>query len=396
MAITDKETGVWGLDQVYNKINQGSIWEYSGPRLLYTVGYNDSGELGQGLNYADRRSSPVQLSGTNWKYVSSDSSADGYVGSVKTDGTMWNWGRNENGELGINEGGAPSKKNSPNQVPGTTWSQVTTLGRQCGMVGTKTDGTAWVWGHNNEGALGLNQATTVKISSPTQIGSDTTWPIAEHKMDGDGYHIAVIKQDGTLWTWGHGNNQGQLGQNERVDYSSPVQVPGTTWKYVSVNENAVMATKTDGTLWAWGYNVSGELGHNDIIPKSSPVQIPGTTWDYISINWSASMATRTDGTLWSWGYNSYGNLGQGDNDKFSSPVQIPGTTWTGPVHMSQQAFAPKTDNTMWGWGTNGNGQLGLNQGPGQLSGTLSPVQIPGGYTSATTGSPGLTAFMKVQ
>ena len=38
MAITDKEQGVWGLDQVYNKINQGSIWEYNGPLGLMVVG----------------------------------------------------------------------------------------------------------------------------------------------------------------------------------------------------------------------------------------------------------------------------------------------------------------------------------------------------------------------
>ena len=31
MAITDKKKGVWGLDQTFNKINQGSIWEYLGP-----------------------------------------------------------------------------------------------------------------------------------------------------------------------------------------------------------------------------------------------------------------------------------------------------------------------------------------------------------------------------
>ena len=65
MAITDKKTGVWGLDQIYNKINQGSIWEYSGPNALFSWGGSGSASLG--LNDNDPRSSPIQIPGTNWK-----------------------------------------------------------------------------------------------------------------------------------------------------------------------------------------------------------------------------------------------------------------------------------------------------------------------------------------
>jgi alpha-tubulin suppressor-like RCC1 family protein len=43
-----------------------------------------------------------------------------------------------------------------------------------------------------------------------------------------------------------------------------------------------LATKTDGTLWSWGYNGAGQLGQNDRISCSSPVQIPGTSWSSIS------------------------------------------------------------------------------------------------------------------
>ena len=65
MAITDKEKGVWGLDQVYNKQNQGSIWEYTTTATqLWTWGSNNEGRLGQ--NNDTNYSSPIQIPGTTW------------------------------------------------------------------------------------------------------------------------------------------------------------------------------------------------------------------------------------------------------------------------------------------------------------------------------------------
>ena len=385
----------WTLDQWYDQDVAGNV-SYTAPRLLYTVGQNDAGELGQNVSYATKRSSPVQLPGTNWKYVDSNSTDDGYCMALKTDGTLWGWGRNENGEQGRND---TVYRSSPTQVGSdTTWSQVTTCGRQHGCVASKTDGTLWSWGSNTYGRLGTNQAHPWKYSSPVQVPG-TTWPTEDHKIDGDGYKAAVIKTDGTLWMWGK-NHQGQLGQNDRTDYSSPAQVGSdTTWKYIKVNEDAAIATKTDGTLWGWGYNVVGELGFPTAsTSRSSPVQVGSdTTWDHIDIGWSMGMGTKTDGTLWAWGSNDSGNLGQNDNVKHSSPAQIPGTTWRGPVNADRTAFCSRTDDTMWGWGWNGYGRLGIIKAPAtNFDYYSSPIQIPGGYTTAVTGSPGFTAFLKVQ
>ena len=63
-------------------------------------------------------------------------------------------------------------RSSPVQIPGTTWDTV--VGGQDCVGATKTDGTAWVWGNNSLGKLGLNQANTLNISSPTQIPG-TAW-----------------------------------------------------------------------------------------------------------------------------------------------------------------------------------------------------------------------------
>ena len=198
------------------------------------------------------------------------------------------------------------------------------------MSAVKTDGTLWSWGYGVQGQLGHNQnGTPASYSSPTQIPG-TTW-----SQNGQGiYAIYGIKTDGTLWSVGS-NVSGQLGQNSRTYYSSPVQVPGTTWANVNASANQVLATKTDGTLWGWGNNNDGILGQNEPanIKYSSPVQIPGT-WGTgpkdLTVNYDTVGAIKADGTLWMWGDNYYGQTTAtpaGGPSQRSSPVQVPGTTW---------------------------------------------------------------------
>ena len=180
----------------------------------------------------------------------------------------------------------------------------------------------WSWGNNNTGQLGQNNAT--QYSSPIQIPG-TTWS----SISGGNASSFATKTDGTLWGWGS-NDVGQLGQGNRTPYSSPVQVPGTTWSSVktSSGERYTLATKTDGTLWSWGIGQYGELGLNDRSYRSSPSQVPGTTWSFIDISEYIAYATKTDGTLWAWGRNSYGLAAQNNTTQYSSPVQIPGTQWS--------------------------------------------------------------------
>jgi len=240
-------------------------------------------------------------------------------------GQLWGWGRNLDGNLGDN---TVVSKSSPVQTVtfGTNWSQVS-----CGLNHTasiKTDGTLWMWGRNVNGQLGDN--TTVNKSSPIQtILLGTNWS----KIASNGYYTAAIKTDGTLWTWGK-NNNGQLGDNTITHRSSPIQTVagGTNWTQVSCGYNFTAATKTDGTLWAWGLNGYGQLGDNTIANKSSPVQTiaGGTNWSKISSNGYYTAAIKKDGTLWMWGRNFFGNLGDNTIANKSSPIQTiaGGTNWS--------------------------------------------------------------------
>ena len=232
------------------------------------------------------------------------------------------------------------------------------------------------WGSGGGGRLGQND--TIRYSSPVQIPG-TSWS----SISGGTNHSLATKTDGTLWGWGY-NNIGQLGLNNTTSFSSPVQIPGTTWSSISGGGSFSLATKTDGTLWGLGDSVNGVLGVNSTIRFSSPVQIPGTTWNKISAGSYHSLATKTDGTLWAWGQNdAYGSLGQNSITSFSSPVQIPGTTWNfiNASNGNRTSIATKTDGTLWSWGSGSYGQLGQNT----TTFFSSPVQIPGTSWSSISG-----------
>jgi len=374
----------------------GTAWTFASTNQvngeLFTLGTNTNGVLGQNAPSDNKLSSPVQITGGGDTWVDlGDMTGIPYCScAIKSDGTLWVWGENNDGELGLND---IVSRSSPTQIPGTTWgeSDLTKFGNRNKVsmareasAGIKQDGTLWTWGRNQGGRLGTNQETDVipRVSSPVQVPG-TTWKQVVVQPS----TTAAIKTDGTLWTWGS-NTDGRLGINQPTSShrSSPTQIPGTNWKEVSAEmTDAYYAIKTDGTLWAWGKNDQGALAQNSAgtADQSSPVQIPGTTWATVSGAEHGAIATKTDGTLWAWGNNTLGRLGQSQptNSHTSSPVQIPGTSWSttrGKVTSEEQnASVIKTDGTLWTWGRNEAGELGQNQSLAGLSGASSPVQIPG-------------------
>jgi alpha-tubulin suppressor-like RCC1 family protein len=280
---------------------------------LWAWGYNSDGQLGQ--NDSINRSSPVQIGAlTTWYQVSAGYS---HTVSVKADGTLWSWGSGFGGGLGD---GTISNRSSPVQIGGlTTWSQVSAGNGHTASI--KTDGTMWTWGNNDRGQLGQNIAASVSRSSPVQVGSLTNWL----KVSAAVRFTAAIKTDGTLWAWGY-NNSGQLGDGTVINRSSPVQIGAlTTWYQVSagVALSHIASIKTDGTLWTWGRNVEGQLGDGTVINRSSPVQIGAlTNWAQVAVGRTHTASIKTDGTMWAWGNNEFGDLGQNNIIKRSSPVQI--------------------------------------------------------------------------
>lgn len=201
---------------------------------LWAWGVNNTGQLGQGD--ITSRSSPVQVGVlTNWSAIAA---GYGYTIATKTDGTLWTWGQNGNGQLGLGTSGGASYRSSPVQVGAlTTWSKIGSTNDSTYAI--KTDGSLWDWGMNGDGQLGLGNVTS--YSSPKQVGALTTWSI----VNGGGTQFAIaVKTNGTLWSWGR-NFAGQLGLGNLTYKSSPNQVGAlTTWVNIACGGRNTLATKS--------------------------------------------------------------------------------------------------------------------------------------------------------
>ncbi len=363
-------SGRWNL-QAQAQAKAASKWP-APFTFLWVWGRGSNGRLGLGSTTS--YSSPVQLgAGDNWADL--DGPFDGgFALGIKANGTLWAWGSNGSGQLGL---GSTTTYSSPVQVGAlTTWSSVST-GYDC-TVALKTDGTLWSWGSASNGQLGHNNSTT--ISSPVQIGALTTW--ASVSVSGANAGSVVATQtNGTLWAWG-ANAQGQLGQGNTTNTSSPVQVGAlTTWKDACTGSLFTIATATDGTLWSWGANNSGQLGQSNTTSYSSPVQV-GALTNWVVREGTAGKdfcsAVKTDGTLWTWGLNSVGQLGHGNyTTVYNSPKQVGAlTTWSDAVARNGFFTGLTTTGQLWSCGYSSFGGLGT----GATKITNSPIQV-GALTS---------------
>jgi alpha-tubulin suppressor-like RCC1 family protein len=342
---------------------------------LYSWGGNNYGEMAAD-NSTIARSSITQVA-TNSVYTlqqffngSSYTQVASYnhTGAIKDDGTLWLWGRNNNGQLGDL---TVVDNNSPVQIAGS-WTQIE-VGYSTTMA-LKTDGTLWVWGNNSYGQLG--QGHTVARSSPVQVAG--SW----NKIAATGNTVFAIRTTGTLWAWGN-NTYGVLGLNDIVHRSSPVQVAGS-WTNITALGDSIFGVKTDNTLFAWGDNSSGQLGVNDLINRSSPVQVAnaGTTAGAFILpksnpnqNGNSGVNATSfikDNVLYTIGNNVQGQLGFGAVTTASSPVQV-GTfvstyvnspiqigtdSWSQVSAGTDHAAAISPDGRLFTWGGNGSGQLG--------------------------------------
>lgn len=351
-----------------------SIFQTGG---IWTWGRNASGQLGN--NSTINRSSPGSVVGgmISWRGIA----GSGYgtaVAGVKSDGTLWLWGSGNYGVLGD---GTTAAKSSPITVAGggTTWKQ-TALSLQASFA-IKSDGSLWAWGRNNLGQLADN--TAVNKSSPiTVVGGSFDWVQC---FGGNANSQGALKRDGSLWMWG-ANTNGVLGDGTTTNRSSPVTVAGggTTWKQAAIALEHSIAVKTDGTLWTWGRNVDGELGTGNTIARSSPgtTIVGGTDWKYVAaggntssgVNYT-SAAIKQDGTLWTWGDGAYGAIASAAAASRSSPATVlgGGTTWKTVRAGWRSMIATKTDGSLWSWGQNNFGQLG----DGTTITKTSPVSVIG-------------------
>ncbi|AEC03000.1 fimbrillin family protein [Parasphaerochaeta coccoides] len=304
-------------------------------------------------------------------------SAGGYHTMIlKTDGTLWGVGYNDNGELGIGTSGDMGNERTPVQVwDSTNGSRFMTnvaavsAGWDYTMI-LKKDGTLWGTGHNYYGQLGIGGTTD--ISTPEQVKASTAdndFMTNVKAVSAGQEHTMILKKDGTLWATGD-NQHGQLGigNYEAKDTPVPVSSMGNQVAAVFAGELHTMILKKNGTLWATGYNASGQLGIGGTTDISTPEQVKGlggagvmTDVAAVSAGWKHTMILKTDGTLWATGDNQHGQLGIGNYEAKDTPVPVSsmGNQVAAVFAGEEYTMILKKDGTLWATGSNQFGRLGV-------------------------------------
>ncbi|MGD9728673.1 MAG: RCC1 domain-containing protein [Gammaproteobacteria bacterium] len=270
--------------------------------------------------------------------------------ALKHDGTVWIWGTLAGGCSACPYGVGVWE--TPVQVSGLTGVIAISAGGSHSLA-LKSDGTVWAWATNSNGQLG--DGTTTNRNSPVQV-SDLSGVIAIAA----GYsHSLALKSDGTVWAWGY-NGQGQLGDDSSTDRSTPVQVSNLTGVVAigaggDANGGHSMALKVDGTVWAWGYNGQGQLGDDTSTNRDTPVQASNLTGVIaIAAGGRHSLAVKNNGSAWAWGYNGEGQLGDDSTTNRDVPVQVSSLTGVTAIAGGiNHSLGLKNDGNVYRWGLGG-------------------------------------------
>ncbi|WP_174590647.1 RCC1 domain-containing protein [Methanocella conradii] len=356
--------------------------------------------------------------------VGVDAAKGGFSLAVMSDGSVWAWGNNHYGQVGVANAQAVY---TPEKV---AVSNVTVVsGGTLHAVALKRDGSVWEWGHTNfyeDQSPGYDETLVtfppvkVPLSGVMKVSAGDSFTLAlcdngsvwawgsnyygqlgdgtnkssrlvrvkglENVKDihaGYGYSMALDK-DGRVWEWGRiykGHENNTYATPITSNALTPVEVPISNVTAISSGIFFSLALKDDGTVWAWGRNVDGQLGDGTTEDSLTPIMIPGLR-DIVAISGgeTASMALKKDGTVWAWGY-SIGSFGNVDTDakEYLTPIQVSISNVTAISFSGLHALALKDDDTLWAWGQNGNGEVG-NSGDGAIVGYPVMVEIPKNQT----------------
>ena len=383
----------------------GTVWAW---------GYNYNGQLGDGTTV--NKTNAVQvLTGpdTPLTNIIAVSAGSNHSVALKGDGTVWAWGLDNNGQLG---NGHPMGGVNTTYAAMAKWSysygleDIIAISAGNGhTLALKNDGTVWAWGNDTSGQLGSSKATgesalAVQMETAANVPLEK---VTDIKAGSD--HSIVLKEDGTVWACGRGN-EGQIGNGAYgtgaskafatqtlSDASNPLS--GVT--AIAAGSQYNIALKGDGTVWAWGQNnQNGQLGCGSTGNKYFPVQVKEMLYnltDVIAITsgFGNSVALKSDGTVWAWGNNDLGQIGnntivtelyavQVKSDASSGLTDVIAVA-TGGTHM----IAVKNNGTVWAWGDNslrqlGNDSVAQEELPVQVGLTLfAPVKVTNISVSGT-------------
>jgi len=342
---------------------------------IYAWGLNTNGQLGNGTTALRPTAVPVKLNASTPLTNIVDLSTSSIHSLAVSEGNVWAWGSNWNGQLGTGNTRQQLWPVKAKIGPNTDLANIVHVAAGIThSLALDTSGQVWVWGSNNVGQLGLGTADTnthlyaVRLNSLTNVVAIAA---------GNNCSLA-LRSDGTVWTWGT-NANGQLGDGTRTQQNAPVQVKvnlnGTTTNLTGITDTAIGAThmlavKNDGTVWAWGLNHYGQLGDDTITTKNVATRVSNVTGAVaVAAGATHSVALKSDGRVLAWGSNSQGQLGDGTLETRKTPVTMLGVNGIQVISAgANRTIYIKADGTVSGVGENfyaplGNGVIGFDPTP---------------------------------
>jgi len=324
---------------------------------LWCWGDNEAGKLGNDSTIDSNV--PVQAAppSADWQAV-----APGFVHTcaLKQNGTVWCWGRSVSGQLG---NGSTDVDGSQTPVRAGSASNHTavTSGEQhtCAL---SADETLWCWGNNAAGQVGIG-SVAIREPVPKQVGgAGDAWI----SVSAGWYHTCAVKRPGTVFCWGEGSS-GAAGPNADDEQRVPIAVDSATdWVSVAAGDEHTCARKQNGTLWCWGDNPGGVLGDGTQDPSETPVQVTGSGWLAVAAGGYHNCAVNVAGEAHCWGNNPYGQIGDGSGVDANWPTGVidpePAVDWESVSADKNYACAIKVGGERWCWGDDTFEQLGLGTG----------------------------------
>ncbi len=306
--------------------------------------------------------SPVTVAADKeWRIVRAGGS---HITAVCSEGKLWGWGYNKFGQTGIGATN-PMHISFPQEIgDGAKWKTIAT-GSDNHSLAILEDGTLWAWGDNTNGQIGVGLSSE-SVPAPQQIGTVSDWL----QVAGGHYHSVALRQDGTIWTWGRGS-AGALGHGEVTDELLPRKVGGEDdWVSVAASFDRTLALKSDGSLWIWGAGVSGLPSQ-----VNQPTRFgDDSDWKMVAPGHWHTLAQKEDGSLWVWGLNRYGEFGTGIQSEWRTniPIQVgTRTDWRSVAASGHVSFAISAEGELWAWGAGNWGRTGLGGG----NDALVPTQV---------------------
>ncbi|MBU1411776.1 hypothetical protein KKC22_09700 [Myxococcota bacterium] len=319
---------------------------------VWCWGNNNFGSVGDGTT--THRLVPTAVS-TLGSGVTALAAGELHTCALKTDGSVWCWGKNDYGQLGDN---STTHRQVPTAVSALSSGVTALAAGDLHTCAIKTDGSAWCWGRNEKGQLG--DGTSTQSLVPVAVDTLVSGVVA---MDAGTKHTCALKTNGSVWCWGD-NFHGQVGDNTTTSRLVPTEVSGLTAGVTALTSGSEFncAVKVDGSAWCWGRGDTNQLGTGTTSDRLVPTAVTefGSGVSQVTAGDTFTCARKTDGSVWCWGNNTFSQIGDGTTTSQPLPTAVSGLTSdvSQVIAGRYHACAVKTDGSAWCWGRNENGAIG--------------------------------------